>query len=438
MKTIYLHIGTPKTGTSALQKFFLDNRIELKNRGISYPKHALGEYDISSGNGQEIINIGLKDGVEKARAYLDKLVGKSDSESVLISTEAFYNHPDLVRQIVPSAKIIVYFRNQLDLVESSYNQAVKRAGQKASFSTALKRVLASKEPFYTGELILKWAELYGVNNIIFRVYEPESFVNGNIYDDFLSALGVSGGGAFAKPKEKVNVSYNIDALVYKRCVNAITEGFVFPYMKEVDDTLQAYSHERFRSGEVKYSLYSGEELKMASEFFSPYCDEIKRVFRFEHDLFKKTYDLSPFEINFDDRLNAIHRITDRLLVREPRMGENLAVCLAKSLRSESPLVQASAMELAPLLSRPEFYEANYSELSGDEVRPCWFSENQLSMMINGKYREPDFLRDIAVQADSRKHARFAHRLIQRALELRPNGPKIIELERAYRAKLLET
>lgn len=436
-KQIYLHIGTPKTGTSALQKFLLENRRQLEKNGFSYPAHALGEYDISSGNGQEIVNLGTNRGAGKARTYLQSLSRKSKTDKVLISTEAFYGYPELIHAIIPDAKIIVYFRNQLDLVESSYNQAVKREGQKASFSVALRNITNMQEPFYTGKLILDWVRLFGVKNVRFRVYENETFKNQNIYDDFLDALGIADTSGFEKPSDKVNVSYCLDALDYKRCLNALTYGYDFPYMKEVDAVLQAYSHDYFKSGGSKYSLYSRSELREADKFFEPYRLELSKTFGLKPGLFRSAYKLKPCSLNADERVRAIEKITDLLIAREPRIGAILGHCLAKGLRSESAATRAAAQELAPLFARPEFYEKNYEELSSESYESMWFTDRQLSMMLDGKYREPDFLRDIAVLADNRKHTKLAHGLISRALELRPNGPKIIELERYYREKLGE-
>ena len=37
-KKLYLHIGMGKTGTTALQHFFWDNRDILAAKGICYPK----------------------------------------------------------------------------------------------------------------------------------------------------------------------------------------------------------------------------------------------------------------------------------------------------------------------------------------------------------------------------------------------------------------
>lgn len=38
MKTLYLHIGMPKTGTSSIQKFLLQNPEALARQGYCFPK----------------------------------------------------------------------------------------------------------------------------------------------------------------------------------------------------------------------------------------------------------------------------------------------------------------------------------------------------------------------------------------------------------------
>src|SRR5690554_3774829 len=40
-KTLYLHIGLGKTGTTALQEFFWANRSQLAKRGIDYPDYCV-------------------------------------------------------------------------------------------------------------------------------------------------------------------------------------------------------------------------------------------------------------------------------------------------------------------------------------------------------------------------------------------------------------
>jgi len=41
MRTLWFHIGTPKTGTSALQLFFNMNREKLLALGVTYPDFGL-------------------------------------------------------------------------------------------------------------------------------------------------------------------------------------------------------------------------------------------------------------------------------------------------------------------------------------------------------------------------------------------------------------
>ena len=48
-KVVYLHIGTPKTGSSAIQFFCGNNRKLLKEKGVAYPKmpfafEGIGQY----------------------------------------------------------------------------------------------------------------------------------------------------------------------------------------------------------------------------------------------------------------------------------------------------------------------------------------------------------------------------------------------------------
>ncbi|MEQ5833684.1 hypothetical protein [Marinobacter sp. NFXS9] len=434
-KQIFLHIGTPKTGTSALQKFFMDNLESLERNGFSYPKHGFDGNDISSGNGQEIINIAIHQGVGKARAHLDKLLKKSKSNNVLISSEAFYGHPEIVHRIAPAAKVIVYFRNQLDLVESSYNQSVKRAGQKAPFSVALKRVMNRKEPFYTGELIKRWVDLYGKNNVVFRLYENDSFKNKNIYDDFLYSIGVGHTENFHIRPSKVNVSYCADALDYKRCLNALVENISFPFMAEVDAVLQRYSHDYFENGGQKFSLYSEEELAQADSFFQCYREELADIFGLDKKLFYNNYKFFSPVIDSNKKVQSINRITDLLLAKNPKIGSVLRDALSSGFESSNPVVRKSAQVLSPLLARPDFYNAMLDMSRITTGGALGFSDRQLKAMSEGAYKEADYLRDISIIVDQENRTEMAHKLISRALQLRPNGPKIQELEKHYQRKL---
>lgn len=126
MKTIYLHLGMPKTGTT-----FLQARCFSHLKGIRYQDAntiELVERIIYSNP----ILLDLKD----VKQEIDSLVEKVDEESLLISHERLFgdmlrNYYDNVyltgclKLIFPNAKIIIVIRKQDDLVESIYKQSLQ-------------------------------------------------------------------------------------------------------------------------------------------------------------------------------------------------------------------------------------------------------------------------------------------------------------------------
>lgn len=58
----------------------------------------------------------------------------------------------------------------------------------------------------------------------------------------------------------------------------------------------------------------------------------------------------------------------------------------------------------------------------------WFTSQQLNQMIEHSYQKPDFLRDIAILLRDRSDFQSAKKFINKAHELRPNGPVIIKLK----------
>lgn len=133
---LILHIGHGKTGSSALQSFFALNADELKNHNIDYPEHV--SFDnavkghISSGN--------LPLGNNSWDEYIDKKALASKSETILFSNESLIHkiisHPEKAEFLSKkyNLTLVMYVRNPLDHLFSSYGQQVKRHGQTQSIS----------------------------------------------------------------------------------------------------------------------------------------------------------------------------------------------------------------------------------------------------------------------------------------------------------------
>ena len=57
IKNVYIHVGPPKTGTSAVQKWLNSNQRFLKENGIYYPSHNVDSNGVSSGNVRSIYDV---------------------------------------------------------------------------------------------------------------------------------------------------------------------------------------------------------------------------------------------------------------------------------------------------------------------------------------------------------------------------------------------
>lgn len=228
-KTLFIHIGAHKTGTSAIQKFLSLNRENLKNNGYLYPH---------SGKriAHHFVPHGLQDRTviyENPKKLTERLVNemkKSDQNTIILSSESFEllkkEETSRLKEIIPDkflVKIIYYVRRQDEQLESRYNQRVKMQslGFDKNFDEFLQSFSLNELDYYSH--LLPWKETFGKENIIVRVYEKEQLPNG-IFRDFLSAVGLDLDENFELPKRVVNPSLNWDLIEIIRLCNVHFKG----------------------------------------------------------------------------------------------------------------------------------------------------------------------------------------------------------------------
>ncbi|KHD08078.1 hypothetical protein PN36_16175 [Candidatus Thiomargarita nelsonii] len=231
MKTIYIHIGTHKTGSSTLQLFFDQNRERLKQLGFFYPTEGtyykpLGMKSSKSG-GQRFLVFALK-GVyphwinEKyqitkkedcIREIREHIIPYQDSANILISAEYFFTQvkPEEMLTIFErmnfNFKIIIYLRRQDKFLESLYNQNTKNARYYDSFELFVNQQIQNKQSYcYFYNKLFKFAQVFGRKNIIVRPFEIEQFYHQNLNEDFLNILGLSLDETFSLPTSHQNES----------------------------------------------------------------------------------------------------------------------------------------------------------------------------------------------------------------------------------------
>lgn len=133
-----LHIGTQKTGSSALQSFLALNSDLLAEYDILYPKHP----SFSSARKGEVTSGNLPSEVNGWIDYIGKLP-KGRSEHILFSNEVLFNYIFSSHENFVSLHkkydltLIMYVRNPLDHLFSSYGQHVKRHGETKKISSWL-------------------------------------------------------------------------------------------------------------------------------------------------------------------------------------------------------------------------------------------------------------------------------------------------------------
>jgi len=204
MKNLYLHIGFHKTGTSALQEYLNENREELEEKGIFYPKSLNNKYpgnvDLSWALKKEppkwssITNSQEK---EKIISYYLHQIKNTECNDIIISSEDFSlldNEISSIEKIKTifnnyNIKIIAYIREPKEFIFSLYAHAVREKVVTSSFE----EYLLNKYNFRASDFALRllpWQKVFGKEKLIIKKYNKNSFTNGNLIEDFFHAINL--------------------------------------------------------------------------------------------------------------------------------------------------------------------------------------------------------------------------------------------------------
>jgi hypothetical protein len=306
---LYLHIGSPKTGTSAIQYYMYKNRKILKEKfGILYPhdvevhhSHALCLMDDPYTTAKLNKNVVLPDPMSLYYSTI-KEAEKAKVNKAVISTEWFWELrsrevkrlSDVLGRFSQIDKIfiITYLRRQDILLESSYKQGIKHYDWKIFGN------LFAYAPTDYLSILESWKRTFPDAEIIVRIYERSKLKNGDVIDDFLSIFGIDRKDV-SEEKVEVNPSLShLSALALKR----INEEFDLPsniHQKVVDFLLEIDKKE----GSFLKTFMTLEERIKLLEF---YRESNERLFR-EYFGTENQFVLSEEEIEFYKEQDKIPR-----------------------------------------------------------------------------------------------------------------------------------
>jgi len=208
-KTLYIHIGHFKTGTTALQTFLSCNPKFLAKHDLNYAevcqkfsKHSRLAFSIYRAAGIETLmhNYNNPAAPEELWGELFDYVRGCKQSRVIVSSEEFMRmgaHPKAAAMLPQMAalapdidiRIIAYLRAPDAHLRSWYNQLVKMKVKVPDFNRALSGVIEPVHYDYALALA-PWVEIFGAEAVTVRPYTAEIREGTNLFADFIKIFGV--------------------------------------------------------------------------------------------------------------------------------------------------------------------------------------------------------------------------------------------------------
>lgn len=289
--TLWMHIGTPKTGTSAIQRFLHDNRDKLFELGWIYPRLKCDEED-NICNSYSVCRIyeriirNDKNAESEWDQVLSPLVSELEQHNVILSTEDFWvvdnSLRDLfirMRKLFSRIKVVVYLRRQDLYLESGWNQMIKIYEYAETLTLS---EFYTKTDYWNKFNYLKTlqeiADVIGVDNLIVRSYEKDQFVGAtkDVVSDFLTMLNIPIEKINKYEKPDVNPSFNWQLAEIKRIWNSIYDKNTYRYWMRLFDKYSILHPINRANGRA----FTPEQRKKFMENFNEENAEVAR--RFQH------------------------------------------------------------------------------------------------------------------------------------------------------------
>jgi hypothetical protein len=208
MKTAVIHIGTEKTGTTTIQEFLHINREVLASHGVAFLQspglrnnRKLATYCMNDRNVDDhVMELGITSAEarnkwkEDFKAELEREIEALGEQihTVIISSEHFHsrlaseaeirNLYNLLSPFFSEMKIIVYLRRQ-DRVAVSFYSTLCKGG--AKIEQIFPDNIKPENHYYNYfNLLNKWSSIFGINNLIARIFEKNKLMDEDLISDF--------------------------------------------------------------------------------------------------------------------------------------------------------------------------------------------------------------------------------------------------------------
>lgn len=423
---VVLHIGAPKSGSSAIQRFCLANRETLLHSGYYYPVHEMDPNEVTSGHIQVALSLLKGQAKDAGKAFQRHLreAGKA-SLPLLLSSEAFFRLPAETRELTKglSVRIVAFVRHPVESLVSGHNQGIKRAFRTRSLGDHCKTVALRENVQHVGQVLNQWADNFGDANCLFLPYQTDRYRERSLELDFLAALDIDKQHfpAFALDHKRVNRSYVAEALELKRLLNTVMTRQDVGLNQQMDLFLQAYSDSApvdDNSGTATLPSTLLQQLQIT--YAGPMIELGERFPRLKNTFGHLT---SGHEQVPDRRRH--HRLIDLLdllFTQHPNLEELICERVKRHLHQGAQ--SAALLKLADLLGFDPGFEIDLDSL---------LPESRRQRLLDETNQPADYLRELALMFEVAGDLDNALRFIDRALSLRPEG----ELIRRIRERIVQ-
>ncbi|MEZ5541710.1 MAG: hypothetical protein R3F42_06675 [Pseudomonadota bacterium] len=432
---VIFHIGAPKTGSSAIQKFLLENRHNLNRLGYYYPEHGLDENGISGG--QSILGLDIAhDKPGNARPLLESWHAQACRRglTLLISAESLFNHPEKLKNLTGDlrCKILSFYRDPVEAIYSNYNQSIKRHFITATFQQTCERILKTEPDFYTGRIFARWADCFGNENVVLMAYDLDLYDQTPIQATFLSMLGAPEDAIKRLTPDNisyVNRSYSPGALELKRLLNHVLDISNKKQNDKIDLLLQKHSDAIQHTTPDMGTLLDANTYTMLTEKFRHSMQHAVRGLIGTTELLQRNTrsHAKKHSMHNSDIYKEMFDLVNALRKTNPDLFEYIHKQTLRAI--EAHTMTYSHLKLAEIINLP---------IPSSHLREAWFTNRQLKIMASGKYQEVHYLRDIAQLLLERREYQSAYSLALQAKKLRPKEPNILKLVEEIECRLNET
>lgn len=295
-KSCVLHIGTEKTGSTAIQHYLKENRQRLSKHGILFPiaesetHTSQWEFVAISHQRPWIQDVGRELQVnnaeqqarfkEQLEAKLDSEFQASNAERLLISSEHFQSRlvqeeeiealKKFLERWTDDFKIVVYFRRQDELALSLLSTRIKSSAP-IDVENILLTMKRSPRYYAYDEIFERWANVFGQSSMVPRIFNETRWPQGGLIADFCQATSIP---VLPHTHKRYNLSLDRKGFHF---IHSLNKQFV-------ERTDRASEQERLRLVRLVSDRHAGKyypiSRQQAREFYESFNETNQRLQKF--------------------------------------------------------------------------------------------------------------------------------------------------------------